>query len=119
MDRFYELVGELRKHKAEYLGHVLRLNEAYRSVDEVAVAYDQMAAKAGINERKLCHLPVINLTSTYQGKDRTLGVLENETLEAFRSGIVQPWVKLYLDHGILVESNMEAEDKYRELKGDN
>lgn len=119
MDRLTAMIGELRKYKAEYLGHVLRLNEAFRSVEEIAASYDRMATEAGKDERKLVYMPTLNLTSTHAGLDAPIGVVENEILEAFRAGKVQPWVRLYLEHGILVETNAEAEAKFRELKGGN
>ncbi|PWK07033.1 hypothetical protein [Tumebacillus permanentifrigoris] len=118
-DRLGELIGELRKYKAEYLGHVLRLNAAFRSVDQIAEAYGNMSAKAGKEERKLVHMPTLNMTSTFAGLDAPIGVLEREILDAFRAGTVQPWVRLYLEHGILVDSNQETEAKFRELKGGN
>lgn len=119
MDRLNAMIGELRKYKAEYLGHVLRLNEAFRSVEEIAVSYGNMTTMAGKDDRKLVYMPTLNLTSTHAGLDAPIGVVEDEILEAFRTGKVQPWVKLYLEHGVLVETNVEAEAKFRDMRGGN
>ncbi|KJS20291.1 MAG: hypothetical protein VR72_15115 [Clostridiaceae bacterium BRH_c20a] len=117
-EKLDDMVKDLRKLKAEYLMFVLLLHSRVVKIQDIRRGF--LAASHKINCRDFDRgyfslIPEINLTSTHSGIDKPVGILEREFVEAYKFGRVQPWVKLYIQTGIILESNEEANKKLSEL----
>lgn len=118
-----EMIVQLRKYKAEYLGYCVELHQQVVKLEEIRRDFLDAAHRIGVSEYNRCYfhlIPTINLTSNHGGDDKMLAPIEREILDAFRLGKVQPWIKLYIltDGKVLVESNQEAERQLMELMKD-
>lgn len=121
-NEFNDMVNnEARQHKAEYLKFFLSLYDKVAEIHQIRDMLLQAAQSIGCSKEFAGYrlrIPSVNLTSPYGAKDEMLGVTTEEIERAYRQGIVQEWVKLWVetDGQELLTNNVEARKRLEDLK---
>ncbi len=107
-------VKEARRLKAELLLHYGEMSKVVGRLRSVIVTSNDAANVSNAPEYKIRNeYPTPNFFSIYEGEDKLIGITQQETLDAYNSGRLPIWVKVYAETGEVFLSDAKAREYLR------